>query len=436
VGGWVGPGDCTDHFGQWTEFTKRAITTSFQTLASDSTSFLSLDACKAMCESFATAERYYRDYQCSGTLFACLLRDDSDGILRLLVCHLLALPLILVLRVLASLPPPLPLLPFTCAKRGRRAFFFFLCGGGSRARTPTTAAISYRPQYRVYGVDYSATCELIQYWGEPQLGPASKSSSFYTRDLGHCHDGALVGDSCYRLSEDSEGAVSWEAAASSCAAWGGYLVVLDDADEATMLASTLRPADDVARWIGLSSEGDCGGAYHWVNNARVDMTQPFLQFITAPTTDGVERDAHCVSVHENGNKHVGKKIEDRSCATDLLAFACEKDMPPPEVDDLSSFSCPAHTLCNNIGQYEVSPGNWANDTVCGCAEGCVFALSSSLLLLLLIMMLMLLLLLCYAAAAAAVLQRSAGDCRPAGGVWREFFMCVRAHVRFNNRDQV
>jgi len=41
------------------------------------------------------------------------------------------------------------------------------------------------------------------------------------------------------------------------------------------------------------------------------------------------------------------------------------------VEDLSTFTCPGHTSCNGIGQYEITAGNWANDTVCGCLEGCV-----------------------------------------------------------------
>ena len=159
------------------------------------------------------------------------------------------------------------------------------------------SAVSYRPGWRVYGVDHSSHCALIQYWGEPQLGPSSHYS-FYTRDLGHCHDGAQIDDVCYRLSEDSEGNMTWQAAASACEAWGGHLAVLDDAIEASVLADSLRPAGDVARWIGLSTDGDCSGEYHWVNNAyQVDMSESFLEFVTA-ASDELEGDAHCVSVSE------------------------------------------------------------------------------------------------------------------------------------------
>ena len=181
------------------------------------------------------------------------------------------------------------------------------------------------------------------------------------RDLGHCHDGVQIADSCYRLSEDVEGSLEWAAASAACVAWGGYLATLDDSSEAAMLASTLRPQGDASRWIGLSTEGDCGGEYHWANNAPLDMTVSFLQFVSSSTEAAeAETDAHCVSVsriahrhaspsrasrlnciafynvflvcsggfqvHENSNKHVGKKIEDRSCA-EKLPFVCEKNMP-------------------------------------------------------------------------------------------------------------
>lgn len=157
-------------------------------------------------------------------------------------------------------------------------------------------AISYRPQWRVYGVDYSSECHLLQYWGEPQLGP-SKYHSFYVRDLGHCHDGVQISDSCYRLSEDVEGSLEWTAASAACIAWGGHLVTLDDSSEAAALASTLRPKGDAARWIGLSTEGDCSGEYHWANDAQVDMTASFLQFVSSSAEAAeAETDAHCASV--------------------------------------------------------------------------------------------------------------------------------------------
>jgi len=156
------------------------------------------------------------------------------------------------------------------------------------------AAVSYRPQWRVYGVDYSSHCELIQFWGEPQLA-TSTYYSLYIRDLGDCHDGLHIGDSCYRLSEDLEGEVDWETASASCVAWGGYLAVPEDAEEAKVLAQTVRPLGDVARWIGISSDGDCDGEYHASNNAQIDMGAEFLQF-TSFLAEDAQVDAHCVSV--------------------------------------------------------------------------------------------------------------------------------------------
>ena len=61
-------GDCTDDFGQWTEFALREITANVHTVESDTSSFLSLQECQDRCASFNTSETYYRDYQCSGTV--------------------------------------------------------------------------------------------------------------------------------------------------------------------------------------------------------------------------------------------------------------------------------------------------------------------------------------------------------------------------------
>ena len=77
-----------------------------------------------------------------------------------------------------------------------------------------------------------------------------------------------------------------------------------------------------------------------------------------------------LQVLSNSNRNVGEKVEDRSCA-DELGFVCEKHMPEQTQEDLDAFTCPSHTVCNGVGQYRVTEGNWANDTLCGCSEGFV-----------------------------------------------------------------
>jgi hypothetical protein len=155
-------------------------------------------------------------------------------------------------------------------------------------------AVSYLQEWRKYGVDQSSECDLIQYWGEPQLGRASDGSSFYTRDLGDCHDGVQLEDSCYRLSETSEGLVDWQTAEEVCVAWGGHLATVEDSDEATALANLVRPIGDAARWVGLSTTGDCTGTYHWSSFAQVNLSASYLMFASNSTV--TDASGHCVSV--------------------------------------------------------------------------------------------------------------------------------------------
>lgn len=224
-----------------------------------------MDECKAKCEQYNVTEDYYRDYQCSGTFFLM-------GGMGIRLLHRFVPELLFCFVVLCSF-----------------FFIFFKIG--------LPAAITYKPEWRKYGIDHSSVCNLIHYWGEPQLARSS-DYSFHTRALGDCHDGVLIDEKCYRLSEDFEGNVTWETASTECQAWGGYLAVFESEAEAISIARTVRPLRDGARWVGLSSIGDCTGTFHWANYAQVNLSASYLDFVGSSPTD-IEDDAHCVSVRQD-----------------------------------------------------------------------------------------------------------------------------------------
>ncbi|XP_075987260.1 macrophage mannose receptor 1-like [Anticarsia gemmatalis] len=117
--------------------------------------------------------------------------------------------------------------------------------------------------------------------------------------------------SCYKLHSQTE---SWYTASSICTAEGGYLVILNDENEARVIRNKFFPKNGHSAYIGLRDYNDND---MWTSVHGDDISRLFNQWHEGhdPNTD-----LNCGALDSTG------KLNDYRCTTEWW-FVCEKDTP-------------------------------------------------------------------------------------------------------------